>query len=67
MDVIIPVRTSFTDWNEATKTAYQNLAVFYGVPVASAASLVAFGAAFYHLFNLLNWDEYVASLRAQNC
>jgi hypothetical protein len=64
--VKIPIRTSYTDWNEDTEEAFQSLAVVYEVPLAMVASFVSFGGACLHFRNLSDWDSYTESLKAQS-
>jgi len=61
--VSIPIKTSFTDWNEDTEVAYQNLQTVVDVPIATVVSFIAFGAFYYHISNLMNWDEYTANVK----
>jgi hypothetical protein len=63
--VSIPIKTSFTDWNEDTEVAYQSLETVWDVPIATVVSLIAFGAFYYHFGNLQNWDEYTANIKHQ--
>lgn len=60
--VLIPAKTSFTDWDEDTEIAYQALETVYEVPLATAASFISFGAATLHALNLIDWEAYEQEL-----